>query len=103
MKNKVIIYKGSKSPTQSGRNKTRFWYLKFDESLIYEEDVMTGWKGNTLPKYKTKIKFSNLDSAIAYADSKNYKYEVIKTSAEKIKIKSYAENFKYNRYKVEID
>ena len=37
MKNKVIIYKGSKSPTQSGRNKTRFWYLKFDESLFMKK------------------------------------------------------------------
>ena len=64
---------------------------------------MTGWKGNILPKYKTKIKFSNLDSAIAYAESKNYKYEVIKTSTKKIKIKSYAENFRYNRHKAEID
>ncbi len=49
------------------------------------------------------IKFSNLDSAIAYAESKNYKYEVIKTSTKKIKIKSYAENFRYNRHKAEID
>ena len=103
MKNRVIIYKGSKSPTQSGKYKTKFWYLKFDANLIYEEDVMTGWKGNISPKAKTKIKFSNLDSAIAYAESKNYKYQVIKSSTEKIKLKSYAENFRYNRLKTEID
>ena len=103
MKNKVIIYKGAKSPTQSGRYKTQLWYLKFDENLVYEEDVLTGWKGNILPKYKTKVKFSNLDSAIAYAESNNYTYEVIKNRPKKIKIKSYAENFKYNRPKTEID
>ena len=64
---------------------------------------MTGWKGNILPKYKTKIKFSNLDSAIAYAESKNYKYKILNKHESKIKIKSYAENFRYNRHKAEID
>ena len=38
---------------------------------------MTGWKGNILPKIKLKIKFSSLDSAIEYAKSKNYEYEVL--------------------------
>ena len=103
MKKKVIIYKGSKSPTQSGRYKTLFWYLKFDEEFIYEEDIMTGWKGSMLPKNKTKLKFTTLDSALAYVKNKNYEYEVLDKSATKIKIKSYAENFKYNRNKSDTD
>ena len=103
MKNKVIIYRGSKSPTQSGRNKTQFWYLKFDEDFIYEEDVMTGWRGNILPKSKTKLKFSNLDSAISYAENKNYEYKILNKNESKMKIKSYAENFRYNRHKTDID
>ena len=100
---KVIIYIGTKTPTQSGQFKTQFWFLKFDEDCIYDEDVMTGWKGNTIPKSKVKLKFSNLESAIAYAESKNYKYEIIYKSKKNTKLKSYADNFKYNRNKSDID
>ena len=103
MKTKVIIYKGVKSPTQSGKYKTNFWYLKFDDFYSYEEDVMTGWKGNKLPLSKTKLKFSSLDRAMEFAKSKNYEYEVLIKSTRKLKIKSYAENFKYNRNKSDID
>ena len=79
MKKKVIIFQGTKSPTQSGMYKTQFWYLKFDKRLSYEEDLITGWKGNVSPKSKTKLKFSSLDSAIVYAEKKNY--EVIIAAA----------------------
>ena len=103
MRKKVIIYKGTKSPTQSGRYKTHFWYLKFDDFYSYEEDILTGWKGSTFPKGKTKLKFSSLSSATAFAKSKNYEYEVLNNSTSKLKIKSYAENFRYNRKKSDID
>ena len=103
MNKKVIIFKGTKSPTQSGRQKTNFWYLKFDDFFSYEEDILTGWKGSTLPKNKIKLKFSNLNNAIAYAESKNYEYEVLNKSISKLKTKSYAENFRYNRNKSDID
>ena len=103
MNKKVIIYKGRKSPTQSGKYKTNFWYLKFEDSSFYEEDIMTGWKGSSLPKNKATLKFSDLDRAVEYAKSKNYEYEILNRSISKIKIKSYAENFRYNRYKSDID
>ena len=97
MKKKVTIFKGSKSPTQSGKYKTQFWYLKFDEILLYEQDLITGWKGNISPKSKTKLKFPSLESAIAYAENKNYEYEVFIKKESKIKIKSNSENFRYNK------
>ena len=100
---KVIIYKGIKTPTQSGNSKAKFWYLKFDEDPIYEEDFMTGWKGNVNPIKKIKIKFSTLERAIEYAQNKNYKYQILNESNKKIKVKSYADNFKFNRNKSDID
>ncbi|MDC3024430.1 ETC complex I subunit [Alphaproteobacteria bacterium] len=103
MKKKVIIFQGTKSPTQSGMYKTKFWYLKFDKRLSYEKDLITGWKGNISPKSKTKLKFSSLASAIGYAEKKNYEYEILKRKESEIKIKSYADNFRYNRHKSDID
>tara|TARA_B100000029_G_C17355931_1_gene880705 strand:+ start:85 stop:393 length:309 start_codon:yes stop_codon:yes gene_type:complete len=100
---KVIIYKGSKTPTQSGKSKSKFWYLKFDKDIFYEEDFMTGWKGNTAPTNNIKIRFSTLERAVAYAEKKNYEYQVLNESKKKIKVKSYADNFKFNRNKSDID
>ena len=100
---KVLIYKGSKTPTQSGNAKTKFWYIKFDEDFIYEEDFMTGWKGNTAPINNIKIKFSTLEQAIAYAENKNYKYQVLNESKGKLNVKSYSDNFRFNRNRSDVD
>ena len=100
---KVLIYKGRKTPTQSGNLKTKYWYLKFKDSINYEEDLMTGWKGNLEPAKKIKIKFSTLERAIAYARNKNYDFEVLDDKKYKINIKSYADNFKFNRNKSDIE
>ncbi len=100
---KVIIYRGDKSPTQSGNFKTKFWYLKFDNNSTYEEDLMTGWKGGSAPIKKIKIKFSSLESAVEYAKKKKYDYKVLKFDKKILKLKSYADNFKFNRNKSDLE
>ena len=47
---KVVIYKGTKTPTQSGSTKLNFGTLNLMKLLDYEEDTMTGWKGNAVPE-----------------------------------------------------
>ena len=64
---------------------------------------MTGWKGSIAPAKKIKLKFSSLEKAIDYAKKENLEYQILERSAKKIKIKSYADNFKYNRKKSDID
>ena len=100
---KVVIFRGTRTPTQSGNFKSKFWYLKFDKLVDYEEDTMTGWKGSAVPENTSKLKFTTLESAISYAENKNYSYRILSNSNKKIRIKSYADNFKYNRNKSEID
>jgi len=100
---KVVIFRGTRTPTQSGNFKSKFWYLKFDKLVDYEEDTMTGWIGNAVPENTSKLKFTTLESAISYAENKNYSYRILSNSNKKIRIKSYADNFKYNRNKSEID
>ena len=83
--------------------KTKFWYIKFDEDVIYEEDLMTGWKGNTVPLNNIKMKFSTLERAIAYAENNNYKYQVLNDIKNKLNVKSYADNFRFNRNRSDVD
>ena len=45
---KVIIYRENKSPTQSGNSKTKFWYLKFENNNVYEEDLRLTIYGSPL-------------------------------------------------------
>ena len=100
---KVIIYKGTKTPTQAGNAKTKFWYMKFEENNFYEVDLMTGWKGGVVPKNKLRIKFSSLDRAVEYAKKKNYEFEILYKVKERFKVKSYSDNFKFNRNKPDND
>lgn len=100
---KVIIYRENKSPTQSGNSKTKFWYLKFENNNVYEEDLMTGWKGGIAPIKKIKIKFSSLERAVEYAKKKNYDYQVLNFDKRGLKLKSYADNFRFNRNKSDLE
>ena len=70
---------------------------------FYEEDLMTGWKGGIAPKNKIKIKFSSLERAVEYAKKKNYDYQVLNNDKKKLKLKSYSDNFRFNRNKSDID
>ena len=99
---KVIIYKPQKSPTQSGTSNTVFWTLESDEIAFKETDPLTGWKSDIKYQGIVKIKFRSLDDAINYAENMKYDYKVIEKKQKDLRIKSYADNFKYKRIKTEI-
>jgi ETC complex I subunit conserved region len=52
------LYKPSKTSTQSGKEKTKIWFLDFLLSPTFFKDKVTGWTGstNTLSQVKLKIK-----------------------------------------------
>ena len=83
---KVVIFRGTRTPTQSGSFKSKFWCLKFDKLVDYEEDTMTGWKGNAVRNTNKLIFFRKRDF---YAENKNYSYRILSYGNKKIRIKSY--------------
>ena len=97
----VIIYQKAKTPTQSGKAKKYKWYLESLDNTKIKVDPLMGWKGQSISKHNLSLKFSNLEEAINFAKKQSFKYNVINKKSKKIIIKSYADNFKFNRIKHE--
>lgn len=89
----VRISKPAKSAMQSADGAMR-WQLEFlkKPASLAKEPVM-GRTSSSDMSSEIKISFSTLEEAIAFAEKKSYKYEVIKPKEAKIPKKSYASNF----------
>ena len=88
---KAKIYQPAKSATQSAKND--FWLFEFnsqDKPII--DDKML-WTSSSNTQDKVKIKFSDKDKAIKFAEKNNIDFIVIEPKQRKIKPKSYADNF----------
>ena len=98
---KYIIYKNKKSPTQSGKLHKEFWVLENVNTRVVKTDLLTGWK-TTQSNITKKIKFSNKEEAVSYANNNNLDFEVVKETNKEISNKSYADNFKFKRIRTDI-
>ena len=67
----------------------------------FEEDPLTGWKGNT-SRHHLKLKFDSKQQAIDYANKNNLDYDIVEENIKKFRQKSYADNFKYKRIRTDI-
>ena len=71
----VRIYQPSRSVTQSG-NARRPWLLEFVRTRPHVIDPLMGWTGGDDPLACTRLEFPNRESAIAFAESKGWDYEL---------------------------
>ena len=98
---KYIIYKNKKSPTQSGKLHKDFWVLEHINEKDFKTDLLTGWKTTETNLIK-KMKFSNKEQAVSYAEKNNLDFEILKEVNKEISNKSYADNFKFKRVRTDI-
>ena len=98
---KYIIYKNKKSPTQSGKLHKDFWILEHINEKGVKTDLLTGWK-TTETNLVKKMKFSNKEEAVSYAEKNNLDFEILKEVNKGISNKSYADNFKFKRIRTDI-
>jgi len=52
-----------------------------------------GWTGSKDMRQEIKLKFDNLEEAIAYAKSQGFSYTVEQPNLRKVEPKSYSDNF----------
>jgi hypothetical protein len=88
------IYMPTKSSMQSGDGKD-FWILEFVKDLDgkFKENLM----GRTASKdmsNEVRIKFPTLKEATAFAEKRNYDFEIIQPKKPKLIKKTYASNFR---------
>ena len=93
----VRIYQPAKTAMQSGRGNTRRWILEFEPAVKREADPLMGWTSSADTRRQLRMYFDSREEAVAYAESNGLSYTVDASHDRKIRPKSYADNFRYDR------
>ena len=91
------IYRPSKTAMQSGRWQTRSWVLEYEPATRRTPDPLMGWSSAQDTLNQVRLRFPTLDEAVAFAKKRGLDYTVIEPHARTPKVKSYADNFRYDR------
>ena len=94
---KALIYKPSKSVTQSGSKKTGKWILEFSRSTSPEIEPLMNWTSSSDTQNQVKMKFSSKELAVSYAKKNSIEFIIKEPKKSKIKPKSYSDNFSYEK------
>lgn len=90
----AVIYKVEKNAMQSGKFRTNTWLLEYKREIAQFTNDLMGWVGEKDMKQEICIQFPNEYDAISYAERENIPYDLIEPKRSKIKMQSYADNFK---------
>tara|TARA_Y100000590_G_scaffold371336_1_gene433704 strand:+ start:2486 stop:2779 length:294 start_codon:yes stop_codon:yes gene_type:complete len=96
---KVKIYKPFKTASQSGISKFKHWIIEFPKDNTLGFEPLMGWYKSDNTRKQIQLKFNTLEQALHYVEKNKLDYILIEEKEKKFKIKSYADNFKYNRLK----
>ena len=93
----VRIYQPAKTAMQSGRARTKEWVLEFEPGARPIADPLMGWISSTNTQTQVKLFFETEEEAKAYAERHGLSFTVERPHDRKLKIKSYADNFRPDR------
>jgi hypothetical protein len=94
----IIIYSPAKNAMQSGVAKTGMWVLEFQQSTSNENDPLMGWIGASETETQIRLVFDSLEQAKIYAEKTELSFVIRKPKKERaLIVKSYANNYAYNR------
>ena len=88
------IFQRPKNSMQSGRSRYDVWMLEFEPVKPQEADPLTGWNGGGDTSNQVRITFETLEAAKEYAEREGYAYHVVPAPERKLKLQSYADNFR---------
>jgi hypothetical protein len=88
------IYQRPKNAMQSGKARTSDWLLEFEPSEAKRPDTLMGWAGSGDTQQQVVLKFETAEDAQAYATRYGIEAHVIPTPVRKLKLQSYADNFR---------
>jgi hypothetical protein len=91
------IYKPARNAMQSGRANTKEWVLEFEPRDAQRADPLMGWAGSSDTLGQVTLQFATCEEAIAYANKHGFAFDLEMPHATKLKPKSYADNFRYDR------
>ena len=91
------IYRPAKSAMQSGRASSRKWVLEYEPAGRRDPDPLMGWSSAADTLNEVQLRFDTLEEAVAFADKHGMQYTIIEPHQRTPKVKSYADNFRYDR------
>ena len=94
---KVRIYRPSKTATQSGLANTRRWVLEYESQDARAVEPLMGWTSSGDTTQQIFLTFESRDQAISFALKNGMEFRVDEPHAQRVILKSYAENFRYDK------
>jgi hypothetical protein len=88
------IFQISKAVNQSGKARSDKWVLEFESHAARRADPLTGWAGGADTQAQVSINFDSLEAARRYAEREGIAYHIVPPAERKLKIQSYADNFR---------
>jgi hypothetical protein len=88
------IFQEAKNAMQSGRAREGRWVLEFESHTPRRPDPLTGWSGGADTQSQVTLTFATLEAAKAYADRYGIAYHVLPPVERKLRLQSYADNFR---------
>ena len=91
------IYQPAKTAMQSGQGNTKKWVLEFEPEEKKLTEPLMGWIGSGDMRGQVRLRFPSRADAVAYAERHGIPYSVREPKRPRIRPKSYADNFRYDR------
>jgi hypothetical protein len=91
------IYRPAKTAMQAGRAKTRKWVFEYEPVTRRDPDPLMGWSSAEDTLNEVQLRFDSEEEAIVFAKKQGLDYTLIEPQTRTPKVKSYADNFAYNR------
>jgi len=91
------IYSPAKTAMQSGKGKASVWLVEFDRSSAKSIDPLMGYTSSGDTQAQVKLRFTNKEEAVAYAQKQGLAYRVEEPKQQKRRNATYSDNFKFDR------
>jgi hypothetical protein len=88
------IFQRPKTAMQSGRAGTDQWVLEFVPAEAKRPDPLMGWAGSGDMQAQVSLTFADAAEAQAYADKYGIEARVHQTPPRRLKLQTYADNFR---------
>ena len=88
------IYQRYRNGMQASRAARGEWVLEFESKAPRRPDPLTGWSGGADTQNQVLLVFPDMESAKAYAEREGVDYHLVPALTKKLRLQSYADNFR---------
>ena len=88
------IFQRPKNAMQSGKARTGEWVLEFAPAEARRPDPLMGWSGSGDTQVQVVLVFASAEDAQGYAGKHGIEAHVSPTPPRRLKLQSYADNFR---------